>query len=97
MGVIKLKRLCRAAFRRMPDTGIFQVQLALDAAAGFVIDFTPAIDLGDAAAFRVQELQLQRGGPRCGAEARLPSPAPILPLPAYPAAPAPRRCWRGGR
>jgi len=50
----------RAAFRRVPDAGIFQVQLALDAAAGIVADLAAPVDLGDAGALGLDELQLQR-------------------------------------
>ena len=44
----------------MPDAGVFQVQFALDAAAGFVADLAPVIEIGDAGALGIDELQLQR-------------------------------------
>ena len=56
----ELKRSSCSAFGRMPNPRIFQIQLPLDAPAGFVADLAPVIQIRDAAAFSTDELQLQR-------------------------------------
>jgi hypothetical protein len=51
-----------AAGRCMPQAGVFQVQLALDPAAGVVVDLAPCIDLRDAGPLGLDELKLQIAG-----------------------------------
>ena len=86
----------------MADAGVFQVQFALDAAAGFVVDFAAVIEVGDAAAFGIQELQLQRrggvgdiamrhiaaGGDEIGAAVFIAPPERLAPYPAPTTAPS---------
>ena len=57
-----LKRPRSAAFGAVADTGILQVQFAFDAAAGLVADLAAVIEIGDAGALGLHELQLQRRG-----------------------------------
>ena len=55
-----LKRPRGPALSRMPDAGVFQVQLPFYAPPGLVADFSLMIQVCDAGAFGVDELKLQR-------------------------------------